>query len=187
MPLWGHGGESRPGVELISPAFALGPHHSDCVSFYRFARCKSGGHSLGKGNGAEGWFGVGFVLVFGLVWVFLCVCTHFDLFTVVSVWFSFVSVRCGSGAAALPSGCTALPARCPRTLPTRRLSPQVFRDQVCGLCPGHLPQRPGPQGAEQSVPLELFYVYDVQQAALHRRGALYHRRKQVRLQRRLPK
>lgn len=67
---------------------------------------------------------------------------------------------------------------------TSRLSPlQEVWHQMRRLLPGHLPQRPRPESPEQSVPPELFHLHGLQQAALHGRGTVYHRRKQICLQR----
>lgn len=67
---------------------------------------------------------------------------------------------------------------------TSRLSPlQEVWHQMRRLLPGHLPQRPSPESPEQSVPPELFHLHGLQQAALHGRGTVYHRRKQICLQR----
>lgn len=131
VPLSGRGGESRIGDELISPPFALGPDRSSCVFFYRFARGKSGGQPLGKGNAGEGWFGVGFVLVFRLFGLglgfFFCVCARFRFiycgFGLVFVCFGSARFRgrrspIGVGArhcpltAPAPPRPTASPRRC---------------------------------------------------------------------------
>lgn len=58
---------------------------------------------------------------------------------------------------------------------------QAFRHQVRRLFSGDFSERPGPESPEQSVPPELLHLHDVQQAAVHRRGALHHRREQVRV------
>lgn len=55
--------------------------------------------------------------------------------------------------------------------------------KVCRVLPRNLPQWPSEESQEQSIPLELFHLYGLQQAALHRGGTLHHRREQIRLQR----
>jgi len=48
-----------------------------------------------------------------------------------------------------------------------------------GLRTGHLPERPRAARVQQGVPPEVFHVHGVPEAALHRRGAVCGRRKQV--------
>lgn len=62
---------------------------------------------------------------------------------------------------------------------------QAVWHEVRGLSAGNLAERLGAQSAQQGVPPELLHLHGVQQAAVHGRGALRHRRKQVRVQRRL--
>lgn len=84
----------------------------------------------------------------------------------------------------------AVPCAFPKIVPLTSLflfysppPPQEVWYQMRRLLPRHLPQRPGPESAEQSVPPELFHLHGLQQAALHGRGTLYHRREQICLQR----
>ena len=62
---------------------------------------------------------------------------------------------------------------------------QTLWDEMRGMPSRDLSQRPSAQGAEQGVPPQLLHVHGLQQTAVHGRGALRHRRKQVRVQRRL--
>jgi len=50
-----------------------------------------------------------------------------------------------------------------------------------GLRTGHLPKRPRAARVQQGVPLEVFHVHGVPEAALHRRGAVHHGRSEVHL------
>lgn len=59
------------------------------------------------------------------------------------------------------------------------VSLQAFWYEMCGLLAGHFAQRPRAKSAQQGVPSQLFHVHGVQQTAVHGRGALRHRRKQV--------
>lgn len=65
----------------------------------------------------------------------------------------------------------------PSPLSSLSLSFQEVWDEVRGLPPRHLSQRSCAQGAQQGVPSQLLHVHGVQQAAVHGRGALCHRRK----------
>lgn len=57
------------------------------------------------------------------------------------------------------------------------LSFQEVWDEVRRMPPRHLSQWSGAQGAQQGVPSQLLHVHGVQQAAVHGRGTLCHRRK----------
>lgn len=54
---------------------------------------------------------------------------------------------------------------------------------MCGLLTGHFAQRPRAKSAQQGVSLKVLHVHGVQQTAVHGRGALRHRRKQICVQR----
>lgn len=66
------------------------------------------------------------------------------------------------------------------------ISLQAVWHEVRGLPSRNLSERPRAQGAQQGVPSELLHMHGVQQAAVHGRGTVCHRRKQVCVQRRLP-